>query len=395
MLTYLEAQNLIKTLSRSFGQELIDLEDADGRVLAEAVLADRDYPPFNRAMVDGFAINTGDWDKGIRSFNIQQTIFAGQAANNALQPGACYKIMTGAPVPLSANAVVRREDAVEANGTVTFSIESIVPLQSIALKGEDMKAGQQVIKAQSVCTPAVISLLASLGKTTLQVERLPRVALFTTGDEVIDPHLPVADTQIRNSNQYLLKALLKTWLIKPIAFEHILDDKASLIAGLSKVWDAEIIITCGGVSAGDADYLPEVLATLGVKTCFHKLAIRPGKPLWCGQLPHGGIVFALPGNPMACLVTFKLFIETYLVACLGIEPRPIISIPFSGTRIRQTLNFDEFFPVTIKGEPSVAQPIAINGSGDIRLGLYAQAIAHHPAAIKELRAGDIVQCMLL
>jgi molybdopterin molybdotransferase len=393
MLTYKQAQQTIAALSRSFGTETIALDDADNRVLAEDVYADRDYPPFNRATMDGYAISTRDWEAGVRSFTVQQIIFAGEAATDALQPGACYKIMTGAPVPPSANAVIRREDAVQVDDRVTFRLDVLKPFQSIARQGEDIKQGDDVLKAHSICTPAVASLLATLGKNKVKVAALPKVALFTTGNEVVDAGADIQPNQIRNSNQYLLKSMLKKWLIKPAVCEHIIDDKEQLRSTLSTVLGFDIIITCGGVSAGDADYLPEVLASLGVEQLFHKLSIRPGKPIWCGKLPNGGLVFALPGNPFSCMVTFKLFIESYLSECFGLGMPQTLHLPFYGSRQRNS-GFDEFFPVGISGNPSMLHPISINTSGDIRLGLHANALAFHPAEVTDLEMGDMVSCLL-
>jgi molybdopterin molybdotransferase len=393
MLTYKQAQQTITALSRSFGTERIALDDADGRVLAEDIYADRDYPPFNRATMDGYAIHTNDWESGTREFKIQQVIYAGQTGQAELQTGTCYKIMTGAPVPSSANAVIRREDAQQVDDTVSFNIETIKPYQNIARQGEDIKAGEDILKAQSICSPAVVSLLATLGKNQVMVKSLPKVALFTTGDEVVDISAEIKPNQIRNSNQYLLKSLLKKWLIKPLVCSHIIDNKEQLKATLGEVLNFDIVITCGGVSAGDADYLPEVLEGLGVKKLFHKLSIRPGKPIWCGQLPNGGLVFALPGNPISCMVTFKLFIEAYISMCFGLGMPKLLQLPFKGSRKRIS-SFDEFFPVNISGEPSMLYPIHTNTSGDIRLGLGADALAFHPAEADVLNDGNLVNCLL-
>jgi len=393
MMTYKAARQTIAGLSKSFGTEVIALDDADGRVLAEDIQADRDYPPFNRATMDGYAINTNDWEAGVQEYKIQQIIYAGQVGENGLQPDTCYKIMTGAPIPPSANAVIRREDATQIDNKVNFNIDNIKPYQNIARQGEDLKANEGILKSQTVCTPAVISLLATLGKNNIKVESLPKVALFTTGDEVVDASADIKPNQIRNSNQYLLKSLLKKWLIKPQVCSHIIDNKEQLKTTLSEALNFDIIITCGGVSAGDADYLPEVLKDLGVKKLFHKLSIRPGKPIWCGQLPTGGLVFALPGNPISCMVTFKLFIELYLSTSFGLGMPKLLQLPFKGNRKRVS-GFDEFFPATISGEPTTLQPIHTNTSGDIRLGLGADALAFHPAESDVLNDGDLVNCLL-
>jgi molybdopterin molybdotransferase len=394
MIIFTQAQRLITALSRPLGQEETALDDADGRVLAEDIYADRDYPPFNRAAMDGYAINTTDWENGIREFQMQQVIYAGEAAKEDLKPGGCYKIMTGAPVPQSADAVIRREDAEQVGYTVKFNLENIKPYQSISRKGEDMRQADKILSKGTLCSFTAVSILASLGKSKVNVQSLPKVALFTTGNELVEVGMPVSGTQIRNSNQYLLKSLLKKWLLKPTICKHIIDDKAQLKTALAEALSCDIIITCGGVSAGDADYLPEVLADLGVKKLFHRVAIKPGKPIWCGQLPNGGMVFALPGNPVSCMVTFKLFIEAYLTACLGTGVSKTLALPFKGNRTH-TANLDEFFPVTISGEPATAQAITINSSGDIRLGLHADALAHHPVNVAELNSESTVTCYLL
>jgi len=394
MIRFTEAQQIISALGRSFGVEEIDLENADGRVLAEDIYADRDYPPFNRATMDGYAINTLDWENGTRSFKIQQVIFAGESAQAVLTKEACYKIMTGAPVPPSANLVIRREDALQTDDAVSFTVEEIKPYQNIAKQGEDMRKGDLVLPKGATCSLAAISVLASLGKNRVQAKSLPKVALFTTGNEVVEVGMPISDKQIRNSNQHLLKSLLKQWQIRPEICKHVIDDKEQLKTSLSNALDCDIIITCGGVSAGDADYLPEVLTEIGVKKLFHKVAIRPGKPIWCGQMPNGGLVFALPGNPVSCMITFKLFIEVYLSKCLENKALKKINIPFNGER-KHVANLDEFFPVRISGGPSKASALPINSSGDIRLGLNADAFAHHPIDVDELHDGDVVTCYLV
>lgn len=392
MLTYTEAQQLIAQYACTFGEEEIDLVDADDRMLTEDIAADRDYPPFNRATMDGYAVNAHDWEEGLRNYKVQQVIFAGQSAHAELLPGACYKIMTGAPVPLSANAVIRCEDAVLHADSVSFNVDIVKQGQNIAYRGEDILQGTIAIDKGAVCTPPVISLLATLGLSRVKVKRLPKVALFTTGDEVVEPGMPVADTQIRNSNQYLLKSLLKKWMLKPHTYQHIIDDKQLLTQYLTQALNCDIVITCGGVSAGDADHLPDVLSSLGVRRLFHKVAIRPGKPIWCGQMPNGGLVFALPGNPFSCFVTFKLFVETYLKACLGIIEQPLPQLPVLNDKPKK-VSLDEFFPASVSASGLV--PVLFNGSGDIKSALFANALALHPMDESALTKGHLVSFMPL
>lgn len=391
MLNYKEAQQIIAGLATSFGQETLALDEAFERVLAEKIYADRDYPPFNRATMDGYAINFKDWKSGTKNYTVKEVVFAGQRYQQEIAAGECYKIMTGASVPPNVDLVIRREDATEENGQVSFQIETVKPFQNIARKGEDIQADACIIDQNCICTAPVIGLLASVGKAEFQVEKLPNVALFTTGDELVEPGNPVSDIQIRNSNQYLLKSLLKAWQIKPKIYKHILDDKAQLKQEISAALNLDMVILCGGVSAGDADYVPEILESLGVKKLFHKVKIKPGKPIWCGQLPSGGLVFALPGNPFSCHVTFKLFIEHYLKTCFGLKEKELPMLLLSAQKPKKT-PFDEFFPATVNQQLT---PVLFNSSGDVKAALTANALAHHPADLPDLKAGDPVAFQLI
>ncbi len=381
-----EAQSIL-----SLKEEKVPLEQAPGRILASDVVADRDYPPFNRSAMDGFAFNLSDWQEGIRSFHIAEVVFAGQIATKALEKGECYKIMTGAAVPLSANCVVRREDTVEEAGMVNILSDEIRAFQNIARQGEDTRKGEVIIKAPVSCSPSVVSALATTGHAVVRVKKMLEVAVFTTGDEVVNAGDPVSPVQIRNSNQHLLLAMLQKWDISPAIIQHLADKKEIIRKSLGEAIQHDIVILSGGVSAGDADFVPEILKDLGVEQLFYKVAIRPGKPIWCGKLPTGGIVFALPGNPFSCLVTFKLFVESYLHQLLFREKKSTFKFPITTTRYKKH-KLTEFFPVQVSTFPEHGiRPILFNGSGDIRAGLFADGIAIQPAEINQLNEGDFIE----
>lgn len=394
MKTYLEALNIILSQAQSFGTEMIHLDDADGRVLSEDIAADRDYPPFNRSAMDGYAIMIQDWQQGIREFEIQEIIYAGASPSQELKPGAAFKIMTGAAVPFPANAVIRKEDCVQTGNQVSLTIENLKEFQNVARKGEDLLQGDIALPAQTSCSPAAISTLATLGKSEIQVTALPKVALFTTGNEVKPLGAEVSDTEIRNSNYYLLRSLLKKWKITPSVYRHLPDDVTELRDHIENALDTDIIIMSGGVSAGDADYVPEVLESLGVEKLFHKVSIKPGKPIWCGKAPGGPIVFALPGNPFSSFVTFKIFVESFLSKSMGLNPPRQLEGVFRGEKRKKT-NFDEFFPVKFSESGKELETTSLNGSGDIRLGINANALAVHPAATDTLREGQIIPYYIL
>jgi molybdopterin molybdotransferase len=394
MISLQQAQQLVKQQAHSFGKEIVLLDDAIGRVLNEPVVADRDYPPFNRATMDGIAINSKDWNEGIRTYTLVETVFAGKAAANKITQGECYKIMTGAAMPAIADTVIRREDVSENENQFTVTVSDVNAGQNVAAKGSDIQKGSTVINPAKLIQSGSITTLASLGYDEVKVASLPSVAIITTGDEVLPVHESVNEVQIRNSNQHLLKALLKQWQIKPAGVVHVKDDAEQLLQAVNRHKQNDILILSGAVSAGDADFVPEVLIKAGAEKIFHKVAIRPGKPIWFGKFPNGPVVFALPGNPFSTFVTFKLFIEEFLLACFGLPQRKMLNLPFNETRIKKT-NLDEFFPVIISGTPSVATPVRFNTSGDITAVTIADALGMQPFDKMEIQKGKIVSCILI
>ena len=423
MIDYRQAQQIVLQQAHSFGHEEVPLEEAFGRVLAEPIYADRDYPPFPRATMDGYALRYNDLETGIRKFTIAETVFAGDNPIRMLSEGECYKIMTGAAVPKSADIIIRREDIEEGPTAMILRDKLSDPLpagilpepanpafpwrlfQNIARRGEDFRAGAVVIDRNCRCEPAVMGLLATLGKTKVKVERLPRITLLTTGNEVMPVGAAISAVQIRNSNRWLIEAALKKEGVDLAAFAHVPDDQILLRQHLQQALTGDIVILCGGVSAGDADYVPGVLEDLGVNKLFHKMAIRPGKPTWCGIYPasaslqpasgtpdaHKTMIFALPGNPFSCLVNTILLIQPYLQTCFGLPAPEPLGLPMGEPRKKRT-PLDEFFPAHLSGAPARLTPISINGSGDIRLGRQANALALHPAASGDLGEGDEVLC---
>ena len=392
MISFKEAQELISSKAKSFGSEEVSIDDALGRILAEDIEAERDYPPFNRSVMDGIALNHIDLQNGIKQFKLIEIIFAGQANTFALKSGECYKIMTGAAVPNDADVVIKIEDVVEESGYFKLSVNQFKVNQNIALKGQDLKKGEMALQKGNLIKAATIGLLAALGKSMIKVHKLPVVNIITTGNEVIDIKNEVSSFEIYNSNLYVLKALLKENLISTQKHSHVLDDQQELKNVILNNTDVDILIITGGVSAGDADYVPDILNAIGVEKLFHKVAIKPGKPIWCGQLSNKLIVFALPGNPFSCLVTFKIFVEFYIKSSLGVDIQVATSLPL-GVERNKNSSLDEFFPV-LAGSDQL-KPIPINGSGDIRLGNLANGLALHPAKQNQLKVGTLVDFLTL
>jgi molybdopterin molybdotransferase len=399
MISFQEAQELVLRQARSFGLEEVELGAAFGRVLSETVKADRDYPPFARATMDGYALRQEDLVSGVCRFRVTETVFAGTISLHRIGQGECYKIMTGAAVPEDADLVIRRED-VEEGGEVMELRHGAIEVGPgergswkrglhIARRGEDLRAGEVVFDKACRCGPATMGLLATLGRATVNVACLPRVGLVTTGNEVVEPGTFVNPVQIRNSNRYMLLGGFRGEGIQSVETRHASDHPGELEVCLRDLLTSDILVVTGGVSAGDADHVPRVLGELGVRRLFHKIAMKPGKPTWCGVLPGGGLVFALPGNPFSCLVNFVLLIAPYLRACMGLERELPMSLPLREGRAKRT-PLDEFFPVRVWGRPAMLHPLRLNSSGDVRLGMMANALALHPAGDADLEAGHEV-----
>jgi molybdopterin molybdotransferase len=248
-----------------------------------------------------------------------------------------------------------------------------------------------------------MGFLASLGRTKVRVERRPNIALLTTGDEVVPAGAVANNVQIRNSNRWLIDAGLRKSGFGLTVCEHSTDDPILLKEKITGLLSHDVLILCGAVSAGDADHVPATLEALGVRKLFYKLAIKPGKPTWCGVLAHPDrpdpetgagrrtMVFALPGNPLACLVNMILLIQPFLHACQGLRPDEPLGLPMGASRKKRPA-LDEFFPVYWHGSPARVVPVSINGSGDIRLGMQANALALHPAGCEHLAEGTEVLC---
>ena len=399
MLGFQEAKDIILSQAYSFGTENVLIDKSLGRILAEDIFSDRDYPSFNRASMDGYALRFDDFENGIKEFTCVKTILAGQTCIYEIKSGECYKIMTGASVPVSADIVIRVEDSrfvgSSVNRLVAFDFSSpLKKFQNISRRGEDTPANSLVIQKGTRITPQVIGALASFGRGKILVEKLPRVTIISTGDEIVGVNDTVSPVQIRNSNQHVLQAMLQTHQMQKVKLLRVKDNKKSLRTALEKaVNNSDLLLISGGVSAGDADFVPQILSELGVEKIFHKTKIRPGKPMWFGKKPNGCTVFALPGNPLSCQTTFKLFVEPFLAKCFGTTPTGIYQFPMAESRSKKT-DLDEFFPITLQGSPTQVSIKKFNGSGDITAGLFAEGMAWQPADKMILDKGDVVTVFL-
>ncbi|WP_394561909.1 gephyrin-like molybdotransferase Glp [Aquipseudomonas alcaligenes] len=294
-------------------REILPLAAADGRVLATDLVAGLDLPPWPNSAMDGYAVRLSDWSG--EPLPVSQRILAGHAPQ-PLQPGTCARIFTGAPLPEGADTVEMQENAeVLADGRVSFS-EPLVLGQNVRPRSQETRAGELVLSAGTRLGPVEIGLAATLGCALLAVRRRPRVAVLSTGDELVEPGTPLGPGQIYNSNRSLLCAWLQRLGCEVRDAGILPDDLQRTREALAELGDADLILSTGGVSVGEADFLGQALREEG-ELALWKLAIKPGKPLTCGYF-RGVPVLGLPGNPASTLVTFGLLARPYLLRRLGV-----------------------------------------------------------------------------
>lgn len=393
MISIEEAQKLINAQARNFGVEEISIDNALNRILAEDIFADRDYPPFNRATMDGYAVVSSDFNKDKKTtLQLIGVLHAGNVSAQIVSPGTCIKIMTGAPVPEGADAVVRFEDTIENNALVEFTINTVLPKQNIASQGEDTKSNELLLEKNIKLNALSIAVLAVTGKAKIKVYKLPSVAIVSTGNEIVNVDDTIFPHQIRDSNSYSLKSFLRQYNVSSVKSVLVQDDKAALTQVLSDFMNTDILILSGGVSKGEADYIPEVLLSLGVEEIFHRVRIKPGNPLWFGRLPDGGVVFGLPGNPVSVQVGFKVFIEPFLRKCFNMETIAPLYFPLFNEKIKKT-KFTEYFPCNISTKADATGLLSkkMNTSGDISATVHSDGIAVHPEETETIRENTIVE----
>ncbi|OGR75956.1 MAG: hypothetical protein A2X32_10190 [Elusimicrobia bacterium GWC2_64_44] len=305
MITFEEAISAVLKNARALPPETVRLEESVGRALAGDVRSALDMPPFDKSAVDGYAVRAEAVRPGAE-LGSMGLIQAGDVFGGKVPAGACVKIMTGAPVPPGADAVVMVEETSEKDGLVRFS-SGIKKGANIARRAEDIKKGQLILKRGTVIKISHIAALAAAGRGAVRCGALPTVSLVNTGGEIIPPGRPLGKNQIYNSNGPMLAAMLKTDGINA-APVIVRDDAKLLKAALAKALKADITLISGGVSMGDYDLVPGLLKALGVKKIFHTVRVRPGKPMFFG-VKGRKLVFGIPGNPVANFLAYLAYIR--------------------------------------------------------------------------------------
>jgi len=392
MLSVAEAQQIVLAHTRPLPPALVPLTPAAlGLVLAEDVASDLDMPPFDKAMMDGFAVRAADVPEGRAVLTVVEEVLAGQTPRMAVGAGQCARIMTGAAMPAGADAVVMVEQTRALEGDrVEVRDRPIQAGQNVLPRGREMRRGQTVLAAGAVLRPQEFGLLAAVGRTAARVVPAPAVAVLSTGDELVEPDRVPGPGQIRNSNGPMLAAQVCRAGAVP-CFLGVAPDRLETLRSLvAEGLRSPVLVLSGGVSVGKRDLVPEVLANLGVRPHFHKVAMKPGKPVFFGSR-EANLVFGLPGNPVSALVCFELFVRPALRRLRGhAEAAPPVVQAALAEDFRYTADRPTYHPARLEDGTHgwAVRPVPWFGSADLRALAQANAFVVLPAGDHRHRAGE-------
>jgi molybdopterin molybdotransferase len=402
-ITPAEALGLVLREATPTAAEHVSLRDALGRVLAADVASADDVPGFDNSAMDGYALRSADTADATDTRPVVLDVIgesrAGAPYGAAVGPGQAVRISTGAMLPRGSDAVLRVEDAHEGPGTVS-TVRPLDPGRELRRAGEDIRAGEVVLRAGVRIGPAELAVAASTGAAEVRCARTPRVAIVVTGDELVDPGAPLAEGAIRNTNGYALPAQVTEAGGEVASVETVGDDYAATAAALRRALAADVVVTTGGVSVGAHDHVKPALAEIGVEQVFWGVALRPGHPTWFGTAANATgpvLVFGLPGNPVSAMVTFHLFVRPALARMLGA----------TGSNRRATAVMDADYPkrpgrahvvrCTLDAQPDGfhVRPTKAQGSHVLTSMLGAQALAHLEVDRGDVHTGERVEIELL
>ena len=397
MHSYEEALARVLENTEPVGNETIPLADATGRVLAGPVFADRDLPPFHRSERDGWAVRAEDLPGGGAKLTwTGDVIYAGDDPSKPLVAGGCVKIMTGAPLPDGADAVVMVEKSRVDGSSVVLEEERIRPGLHVHPMGVDAARGERLIDPGAPLTPAEVAVAASVGAAEVTVTRPVRVAVITTGDELVPVDQSPGRSQIRGCNGPTLRSIVDTqrWL-DMVSWWIVADDAAALEQAIERALAvADAVFLSGGVSMGEKDLVPGALAACGVRQVLHKVAIRPGKPFWLGVADGGKAVFGLPGNPVSLQVTFHEFGMCGLRRMAGFtDPRPwSLRLPAEES-LDNRIALRQFVPARLvrDGERTVVAALPHHGSGDFVALSAADGVLLLPEGPRRIERDQVVE----
>jgi molybdopterin molybdotransferase len=403
MLEIDEALRLVLDQATPLAPSRPAVEDALGLVLAEPIVSDIDSPPHDKSIVDGYALLAADIANAGAELTVLEEITAGQVPTQRVVAGAAARIMTGAPLPEGADSVVMVEKS-ELLGTDRVRIlqAGVKPGQNIMRRASSLAKGQTVLEPGAVLRAIELGLLAEVGRAQVSVVPRPRVAILATGNELVPCDQAPGPGQIRNSNGIMLAGLVAQAGGEAVNLGIGRDTADDLRALSEQGLQCDVLVISGGVSAGVLDLVPAVMESLGVEQVFHKVNLKPGKPLWFGVKRDSAgqrtLVFGLPGNPVSGLVCFELFVRPAMARLMGLSAGGLervsakLAVAYHQRGDRVTM-----FPAALRQEGAdlIATPLNWRGSGDLRTLTEAQGLIHFPAGERQFAAGEEVSVLRL
>jgi molybdopterin molybdotransferase len=405
LLQVAEAQAIVQQHVRPLPPEPMALTSAAlGHVLASDVLSDLDMPPYHKSMMDGYAVRCADLPTGKGTLQIIEEITAGQVPRRSLEAGQVSRIMTGAPIPPGCDAVVIVERTrLGENGCVEIEDRPPKPGQNILPRGAEMQRGDKILPAGTVLRPQEFGVLATVGRTTVLTHPSPRVAILSTGDELVEPGEKPEGGQIRNSNGAMLVALVSRAGGTPRYLGIARDDRACLRPMVCDGLKSHVLLLSGGVSAGKLDLVPGVLHDAGVVGHFHKVEMKPGKPVFFGTSSRSGgggptLVFGLPGNPVSVLACFELFVRPALRRLRGhVDPGPHFVSAILGEDFAYRTDRPTYHPAHLESTATgwKVRPVPWIGSADLRALTQANSLVLLPSGDHRHQAGQVFEALSL
>lgn len=385
MITYEEALQIVLNHSNATGSETVSLSESTGRVLAEDVFSDIYMPPFNRSAVDGFACRKED----IRQLlEVVETVRAGVFPAKKIGPGQCTRIMTGAPVPEGADCVIMVEETEEiTSDKVRFTGEQTKT--HISPFAQDVREGERVLASGTRIGPQHIAIMAAVGYINPRVAAKPKVAVISTGDEIVEPFQKPGISQIRNSNGYQLAAQIAEAGAIPYYLGIAPDCEEDTFRFITEALaESDIVLLTGGISMGTFDFVPKILERAGMEILFRTVALQPGKPTIFG-IKGNKRIFGVPGNPVSCYTIFEILVKPMLWKMMGVhKPVRNLRLPLGMDYQRKRTDRMQWLPVQILD--GKVFPLEYHGSAHIFSLATADAIAAIPLGITKLYAGDLI-----
>jgi molybdopterin molybdotransferase len=386
MIHFQEALKIVLSQARLTESESVEMSRSVGRILAEDVISDMDMPPFDKSAMDGYACCRSDLQNELE---VLEVIAAGQVPAYDIGSNQCSKVMTGAMIPKGADCVIMVEHTRQtAKGLVEFTATKTA--DNICYTGEDVKAGEPVLQKGLLVCPQHIAVMASVGCVNPKVYRKVKVAILSTGDELVEPHIYPDPGKIRNSNAWQLMAQAEAMHVEPFYLGIAPDEETQTLAFISKAMaGCDVILLTGGISMGDFDFVPAVLQQAGFEFHFRSLAVQPGRPTLFGTTADGKYCFGLPGNPVSSFNQFELLVKPLLYKMMGREYRPVIlRLPLAVDFKRKKSVRLSFIPVNLNGQGEVT-PVEYHGSAHIHALTQAFGLMSVPIGVTEIIKGEL------